>query len=99
MLSASAAPRWKRQTSTLPRRARSRSAANAVRRRKLGERPRVTSARAPDFTKTRRRMGGRGSGGEGAVSRSAALELGAAEREPDDLREGRWRAVASAVGP
>src|SRR4051812_45219339 len=50
MLSASAAPRWKRQINTFPFGALSKSIPNAVRRRKLGLSPIVTSANAPDLT-------------------------------------------------
>src|SRR3989454_4916776 len=58
MFSPSTAPRWKRQTRT----GRSdgltagRPDANAARARKSGSRPRLTSARPPDFTKTRLEM-------------------------------------------
>src|SRR5205823_5147787 len=56
---ASAAPRWKRQISTLPRALPrpaapfTRSCANTTRRRNVGFRPIVTSASAPLFMKTR----------------------------------------------
>src|SRR5688500_3497244 len=75
MLSASAAPRWKRQMSVLPLGALSSSAPNVVRRRKPGLKPSVTSASAPDFTKTLRSM---------TIS-SPTLEFRRAEREANDL--------------
>src|SRR4051794_8364096 len=59
MLSASAAPRWKMQISTLPRALPyvaapfMRSAAYTLRFRKLGARPSVTKESAPDLTNAR----------------------------------------------
>src|SRR2546423_957620 len=60
MFNASAAPRWNRQMSTFPRAypyvaaPLASSEANALRRRKLGARPRVTKDSAPDLTNTLR---------------------------------------------
>src|SRR6266542_81043 len=57
---------------------------NAVRRRKLGLSPIVTSASAPDFTNALRSI---------VRSPLSALELGRAERQSDDLCESGelWR--------
>src|SRR6185503_10523808 len=80
MLSASAAPRWKRQMSTLPRELVSvaapfaSSAANALRRRNDGASPIVTNAIAPDFMNTLR-----------FIRRSPSLEFGRAQRQTNDL--------------
>src|SRR6185503_2680663 len=80
MLSASAAPRWKRQMSTLPRELVNvaapfaSSAANALRRRNDGASPIVTNAIAPDFMKTLRFM-----------SMSSALKFRSSQSESDDL--------------
>src|SRR6185295_4962545 len=80
MLSPSTAPRWKRQTSVGRREGRDRRAprkAYAARPRNRGSSPRLTSARPPAFTKTRREM-----------VISLPLELGSAQRQPNCQRPG-----------
>src|SRR5688500_12528656 len=90
MLSASAAPRWKRHTSTLPRASPRTCAANAVRRRNDGVSPSVTSARAPDLTKTRRCMG------EGRWMMKVEPRIrGTRNQEPGTRNQGRGRASAA----
>src|SRR5664279_2415739 len=87
MLSASAAPRWKRQMSTFPFCGVGIPCAYTMRFRNDGESPIVTSASAPDLRKTRRCMS------------LPPLKFGSAEREPDHVFESielgrRRRAVA-----
>src|SRR5688500_9646542 len=91
MLSASAAPRWKRTIRIFPRAPRRSSRANAVRRRKLGLSPRVTSANAPERRNTlrciERRLRIADCGLRIANERLASLEFRCAQRKADDFSE------------
>src|SRR6266849_9177007 len=75
MLRPSTAPRWKRHTKM--RRSDGRAdgrTANAARARNSGSRPKLKSARPPDFTKIRLEI---------VIVASLPLKLGSANREAD----------------
>src|SRR4051812_31043209 len=90
MLSASAAPRWNRQMSTLPRELPNvaapfaSSAAKALRRRNDGASPIVTNAIAPDFMNTLRFIS-MSSRVQRGICTSSALKFRSPKREADDL--------------